>query len=150
MSFHFFSKPKVFGNVRHDSVKSDIGRHNNFSNFFYALLLLFRYLFITVASYPFVVTSCIVLTSIIRMSLCSFRCATGESWQAVMLACRSGMECQLQGHHRQHALGSVITISSNSSHNHTKPEPWILPKCGSNFAYLYFCSFVFLSSFLVS
>ena len=146
MSSHFFSKPKVFGNVRHDSVKSDIGRHNNFSNFFYALLLLFRYFVHDCCFNLFVVPSLISFSTNNRMSLYLFRCATGESWQAVMLACRAGMECQLQGHQRHHAFESIITTSSNSSNNQTKNDA----KCGSNFAYLYFCSFVFLSSFLVS
>jgi hypothetical protein len=90
---------QVFGNVRHDSGRSEITRHNNFANFFHALMLLFR-------------------------------CATGESWQAVMLACKAGAECQPPYNSRQGGKGSV--------------------KCGSDLAYLYFCSFVFLSSFLVS
>ena len=79
-----------------------------------------------------------------------FRCATGESWQAVMLACRAGMECHLHVHGRQSLLSNFTTISTYLSHNHTKHENGPPPKCGSNFAYLYFCSFVFLSSFLVS
>jgi hypothetical protein len=57
------------------------------------------------------------------------RCATGESWQAVMLACKAGADCQPPVSGRPHLKGN---------------------KCGSDFAYLYFCSFVFLSSFLVS
>ncbi|UJR21745.1 hypothetical protein I4U23_024820 [Adineta vaga] len=89
---------QVFGNVRHDSGKTEITRHNNFANFFSALMLLFR-------------------------------CATGESWQAVMLACKAGAECQLPANER-------VPIKSK-------------PTCGSNIAYAYFCSFVFLSSFLM-
>ncbi|CAF3829900.1 unnamed protein product [Rotaria sp. Silwood1] len=89
---------QVFGNVRHDSGKSEINRHNNFANFLYALMLLFR-------------------------------CATGESWQAVMLACKAGVDCQPP-------YNSGYQAKTTS-------------KCGSNFAYLYFCSFVFLSSFLM-
>ncbi|CAF0900785.1 unnamed protein product [Rotaria sordida] len=89
---------QVFGNVRHDSGKSEISRHNNFANFLYALMLLFR-------------------------------CATGESWQAVMLACKAGVECQPPYNSRYQAKSTT--------------------KCGSDFAYLYFCSFVFLSSFLM-
>ncbi|CAM4922480.1 unnamed protein product [Rotaria socialis] len=89
---------QVFGNVRQDSGKSEITRHNNFANFLYALMLLFR-------------------------------CATGESWQAVMLACRAEVECQPPYNSRYHGKST--------------------PKCGSDFAYLYFCSFVFFSSFLM-
>ena len=58
------------------------------------------------------------------------RCATGESWQAVMLACKAGAECQPPSNNRQPGKYST--------------------KCGSDLAYAYFCSFVFLSSFLVS
>jgi hypothetical protein len=47
-----------------------------------------------------------------------------------MLACKSGVECQ-----------APVTARPNDKAKHT---------CGSDFAYLYFCSFVFLSSFLVS
>jgi hypothetical protein len=76
-----------------------------------------------------------------------FRCATGESWQAVMLACKAGVECQLSYHTRQYQQTGVITNSSHLSPGHSKGG---YPKCGSDFAYAYFCSFVFLSSFLVS
>jgi hypothetical protein len=80
-----------------------------------------------------------------------FRCATGESWQAVMLACKSGVDCQLSFHNRQYQNTGLATTSSyfpiihtkGGGHGHTT-------RCGSDFAYLYFCSFVFLSSFLVS
>lgn len=53
------------------------------------------------------------------------RCATGEAWHLVMLACLSGAPC-----HPNSGLGEN--------------------ECGLDFAYLYFSSFVFLSSFLVS
>ena len=47
-AYRFFSShlipTKVFGNVRQDSGNTEINRHNNFANFFYALMLLFRYL----------------------------------------------------------------------------------------------------------
>ncbi|CAF1504754.1 unnamed protein product [Adineta ricciae] len=103
---------QVFGNVRHDSAKSEISRHNNFSNFFYALLLLFR-------------------------------CATGESWQAVMLACKAGVECHSAFSNKPYHQTSV------ASGSHHKIGHSIGHRCGSDFAYLYFCSFVFLSSFLM-
>jgi hypothetical protein len=76
-----------------------------------------------------------------------FRCATGESWQAVMLACKSGVECQVAVHTRHYQANGLPINSSHLSMPHGKGN---FPKCGSDFAYLYFCSFVFLSSFLVS
>jgi len=53
------------------------------------------------------------------------RCATGESWQQIMLACMEGKECD--------------PLSSGAGTN----------TCGMNFAIPYFVSFVFFSSFLV-
>ncbi|CAH8485674.1 unnamed protein product [Heterobilharzia americana] len=50
-----------------------------------------------------------------------FRCATGESWQEIMLACTYGQEC--------------VNRSSNN--------------CGSNASYAYFVSFNFFCSFLM-
>ncbi|XP_073727831.1 voltage-dependent R-type calcium channel subunit alpha-1E [Misgurnus anguillicaudatus] len=61
-----------------------------------------------------------------------FRSATGESWQEIMLSCLSGKECE--------------------------PDPSIAPPfispdheggCGTDFAYFYFVSFIFFSSFLM-
>lgn len=85
---------QVFGNIKLDS-HTDLNRHNNFRNFLYALMLLFR-------------------------------CATGENWQAIMIACLSGQTCDPE----------------------SNLEP---PKtCGSSaIAYVYFVSFMFLSSFLM-
>ncbi|KRX96013.1 Voltage-dependent calcium channel type A subunit alpha-1, partial [Trichinella pseudospiralis] len=53
-----------------------------------------------------------------------FRCATGEAWQEVTLACIANRKCDPR------------TGKLNS-------------ECGTNFAYVYFTSFVFLSSFLM-
>uniref|UniRef100_A0A8C2J5F2 Voltage-dependent P/Q-type calcium channel subunit alpha-1A n=1 Tax=Cyprinus carpio TaxID=7962 RepID=A0A8C2J5F2_CYPCA len=53
-----------------------------------------------------------------------FRSATGEAWHEIMLACLGGMECD------------------ESSGNEGS-------ECGSNFAYAYFVSFIFLCSFLM-
>uniref|UniRef100_A0A8C2JMJ3 Voltage-dependent P/Q-type calcium channel subunit alpha-1A n=1 Tax=Cyprinus carpio TaxID=7962 RepID=A0A8C2JMJ3_CYPCA len=53
-----------------------------------------------------------------------FRSATGEAWHEIMLACLGGMECD-----------------DNSGNEG--------PECGSNFAYAYFVSFIFLCSFLM-
>ncbi|XP_056598703.1 voltage-dependent R-type calcium channel subunit alpha-1E [Triplophysa dalaica] len=61
-----------------------------------------------------------------------FRSATGESWQEIMLSCLSRKECE--------------------------PDPSIAPPftspdhqggCGTDFAYFYFVSFIFFSSFLM-
>jgi hypothetical protein len=79
-----------------------------------------------------------------------FRCATGESWQAVMLACKAGAECQPSLHARQYQqTGMTTTTTPYFPIMHIKGGHSELKTCGSNFAYLYFCSFVFLSSFLV-
>lgn len=52
------------------------------------------------------------------------RCATGEAWQEVMLACLANSPCAEQ--------------SDTQGDN-----------CGTNFGYAYFTSFIFLCSFLV-
>lgn len=54
------------------------------------------------------------------------RCATGESWPNIMLACRKPAKCDI-------AAGKA----SNE-------------ECGSTLAYAYFVSFIFFCSFLVS
>ncbi|XP_056104649.1 calcium channel, voltage-dependent, P/Q type, alpha 1A subunit, b isoform X4 [Rhinichthys klamathensis goyatoka] len=53
-----------------------------------------------------------------------FRSATGEAWHDIMLACLGGKKCDEK--------------SGNEG-----------PECGSNFAYAYFVSFIFLCSFLM-
>ncbi|KAK3519972.1 hypothetical protein QTP70_009637 [Hemibagrus guttatus] len=53
-----------------------------------------------------------------------FRSATGEAWHDIMLSCLGGKECD--------------PLSGNRE-----------PECGSEFAYLYFVSFIFLCSFLM-
>lgn len=60
----------------------------------------------------------------------NFRCATGEGWQDIMMACSGGKECAL--------AGSYV-------YNRDKGNA-----CGNDLSYIYFTSFVFLSSFLVS
>lgn len=58
-------------------------------------------------------------------SACFFwRSATGEAWHEIMLACLGNKECD--------------PLSGNTD-----------PECGSQFAYLYFVSFIFFCSFLV-
>uniref|UniRef100_A0A672KUV7 Voltage-dependent L-type calcium channel subunit alpha n=1 Tax=Sinocyclocheilus grahami TaxID=75366 RepID=A0A672KUV7_SINGR len=56
-----------------------------------------------------------------------FRCATGEAWQLIMLACLPGKQCD-----------------SESDYN-----PGEEKSCGSNFAILYFISFYMLCAFLI-
>ncbi|KAK1802413.1 hypothetical protein P4O66_022079 [Electrophorus voltai] len=53
-----------------------------------------------------------------------FRSATGEAWHEIMLSCLGGMACD--------------PASGNEN-----------DECGSNFAYIYFVSFIFLCSFLM-
>nr|XP_046247844.1 voltage-dependent R-type calcium channel subunit alpha-1E isoform X2 [Scatophagus argus] len=57
-----------------------------------------------------------------------FRSATGESWQEIMLSCLAGQKCETD---------PALSMSD--------PEGG----CGSDFAYFYFVSFIFFSSFLM-
>ncbi|XP_061540658.1 voltage-dependent R-type calcium channel subunit alpha-1E [Phycodurus eques] len=61
-----------------------------------------------------------------------FRSATGESWQEIMLSCLGGQQCEAD--------------PSNSSPVLNTEQEAI---CGSDFAYFYFVSFIFFSSFLM-
>ncbi|XP_026161077.1 voltage-dependent R-type calcium channel subunit alpha-1E [Mastacembelus armatus] len=56
-----------------------------------------------------------------------FRSATGESWQEIMLSCLGGQQCELDP-----------SLTSDQEGG-----------CGSDFAYFYFVSFIFFSSFLM-
>ncbi|XP_078212911.1 voltage-dependent L-type calcium channel subunit alpha-1S isoform X4 [Callithrix jacchus] len=56
-----------------------------------------------------------------------FRCATGEAWQEILLACSYGKLCDPES---EYAPGEEYT-------------------CGTNFAYYYFISFYMLCAFLV-
>lgn len=56
------------------------------------------------------------------------RCATGEAWQEILLACSYGKLCDPES---DYAPGEEYT-------------------CGTNFAYYYFISFYMLCAFLVS
>uniref|UniRef100_A0AC34F530 EF-hand domain-containing protein n=1 Tax=Panagrolaimus sp. ES5 TaxID=591445 RepID=A0AC34F530_9BILA len=58
-----------------------------------------------------------------------FRCATGEAWQDIMMACTSGRACA--------KMSTAMLVGDKSQ------------TCGSNMSYAYFTSFVFLSSFLM-
>lgn len=59
-----------------------------------------------------------------------FRCATGEAWQDIMMACTVGKKCAMPN-----SMDSNLLKGTS---------------CGTNVSYAYFTSFVFLSSFLVS
>ncbi|XP_036939940.1 voltage-dependent R-type calcium channel subunit alpha-1E isoform X3 [Acanthopagrus latus] len=61
-----------------------------------------------------------------------FRSATGESWQEIMLSCLSGQECEPDP--------SISPLTTSPDH---------LGGCGTDFAYCYFVSFIFFSSFLM-
>ncbi|VDM36391.1 unnamed protein product [Toxocara canis] len=58
-----------------------------------------------------------------------FRCATGEAWQDIMMACTAGKYC-----------AKPNTFEMNLVKG---------PTCGTQMSYAYFTSFVFLSSFLM-
>ncbi|XP_059539982.1 voltage-dependent L-type calcium channel subunit alpha-1C isoform X28 [Myotis daubentonii] len=58
-----------------------------------------------------------------------FRCATGEAWQDIMLACMPGKKC----------------APESEPHNSTEGEA----PCGSSFAVFYFISFYMLCAFLI-
>uniref|UniRef100_A0A8C9T2E7 Calcium voltage-gated channel subunit alpha1 E n=1 Tax=Scleropages formosus TaxID=113540 RepID=A0A8C9T2E7_SCLFO len=58
-----------------------------------------------------------------------FRSATGESWQEIMLSCLGGQDCEPD---------PSIEQSPDSNED-----------CGTDFAYFYFVSFIFFSSFLM-
>ncbi|XP_068447604.1 voltage-dependent R-type calcium channel subunit alpha-1E isoform X2 [Clinocottus analis] len=61
-----------------------------------------------------------------------FRSATGESWQEIMLSCLGGQKCETDT-----SLSSAVPTSGPDG------------GCGSDFAYFYFVSFIFFSSFLM-
>ncbi|XP_035491079.2 voltage-dependent R-type calcium channel subunit alpha-1E isoform X8 [Scophthalmus maximus] len=61
-----------------------------------------------------------------------FRSATGESWQEIMLSCLSGQECEPDP--------SISPLTLSPDHE---------GGCGTDFAYCYFVSFIFFSSFLM-
>ncbi len=65
------------------------------------------------------------------LMMTSRRCATGEAWQDVMLAVRSGRKCE------QDRSEGAEKLSDTD-------------ECGSEFAHIYFISFYMLCAFLVS
>merc|ERR1719220_574501 len=72
--------------------------------------------------------------SFVSAILVLFRCATGEAWPNIMLACAEGRQCDPGALKRNDTTGVLL-------------EPGKL--CGSNFTYAYFVSFIFLCSFLM-
>lgn len=148
----------MFGNIA-ISIKlnpeSSLNRHTNFRTFIQGLMLLFRQVFFALAFsticpyeqargfrfYPGSFcnneadstrirpksSSPSWVSSLFLIGFC-FRCATGESWQAIMLSCRSGRACDPK---------SRTTEETKNS-------------CGSDLAYSYFVTFIFLCSFLVN
>eukprot|EP00094_Tigriopus_californicus_P003244 TCALIF_03120-PB protein Name:"Similar to cac Voltage-dependent calcium channel type A subunit alpha-1 (Drosophila melanogaster)" AED:0.11 eAED:0.11 QI:85/0.68/0.56/1/0.86/0.86/30/131/2029 len=63
-----------------------------------------------------------------------FRCATGEAWPSIMLACEAGSPCDPASYKVNETTGKVIDPDKT---------------CGSPFSYTYFVSFIFLCSFLM-
>ncbi|XP_040581847.1 voltage-dependent calcium channel type A subunit alpha-1 isoform X6 [Lepeophtheirus salmonis] len=63
-----------------------------------------------------------------------FRCATGEAWPSIMLACEAGKRCDERNHKYNLTSGKILD-----------PEK----TCGSSMSYVYFVSFIFLCSFLM-
>lgn len=70
----------------------------------------------------------ILMLYYLGVCVCVSRSATGESWQEIMLSCLGGQKCETD---------PAVPASD--------PEGG----CGSDFAYFYFVSFIFFSSFLV-
>ena len=62
------------------------------------------------------------------------RCATGEAWPDIMLACEGGRPCDEKSYNRNRTTGKLLN-----------PEQ----SCGSNATYLYFVSFIFFCSFIM-
>ena len=58
-----------------------------------------------------------------------FRCATGEAWPSIMLACESGVACDPGAHEYNETTGKIMN-----------PDK----RCGTHMAYYYFVSFIFL------
>ncbi len=68
------------------------------------------------------------------MKFIFFRCATGEAWPSIMLACEAGQPCADGAMKRNMTTGELLDINQT---------------CGSSMTYTYFVSFIFLCSFLM-
>ena len=62
------------------------------------------------------------------------RCATGEAWPDIMLACEGGRPCDEKSYSRNETTGRLLNPDQT---------------CGSNATYLYFVSFIFFCSFIM-
>ncbi len=118
-----FLTPQMFGKIGLRD-HSQINRNNNFQTFPQAVLLLFRSVFL-LCSLSLSFTHLMSLSHIDVVHFC--RCATGEAWQEIMLACSPNRPCE---------KGTEVSHSSED--------------CGSHFAIIYFVSFYMLCAFLVS
>lgn len=118
------SSLQVFGKIAMVD-GTQINRNNNFQTFPQAVLMLFR---CCAASLPFFPSFEASVCLMERPAGLGVRCATGEAWQEIMLACLPGKLCD-----------------SESDYN-----PGEEKTCGSNFAIIYFISFYMLCAFLVT
>ena len=62
------------------------------------------------------------------------RCATGEAWPDIMLACTGGQQCDPRSHRYNATTGELLD-----------PEK----TCGSPLSYFYFVSFIFFCTFIM-
>ena len=73
-----------------------------------------------------------IIISGTSLSVNGCRCATGEAWPDIMLACTGGQRCDPRAHRYN---GTTIL----------DPEK----TCGSPIAYVYFVSFIFFCTFIM-
>ncbi|KZS08153.1 Voltage-dependent calcium channel type A subunit alpha-1 [Daphnia magna] len=125
--------PEVFGNILLEPGTTHIHRHNNFRSFIQGLMLLFRQVVVSMSHTK-------MLRSKANSRYFNFhdleisaygQCATGEAWPNIMLSCIRGRQCDPRA--LKFENGQVIEDK----------------ECGSNLAYAYFVSFIFLCSFLM-
>lgn len=121
---NWMSVLQVFGKIAMVD-GTQINRNNNFQTFPQAVLMLFRCRFWNFSFSPLVKCR---RASLSGLAVLPFRCATGEAWQEIMLACLPGKLCD-----------------SESDYN-----PGEERTCGSSFAIIYFISFYMLCAFLVT
>lgn len=94
-----------------------------------SLYISFVYLYMCVSLHAYLRRRVCISVDVCACTCLSTRCATGEAWQEIMLACSPQKPCE---------KGST---NENSPHNED---------CGSQFAIIYFVSFYMLCAFLVS
>ncbi|KAK0135864.1 Voltage-dependent L-type calcium channel subunit alpha-1D [Merluccius polli] len=124
---------QVFGKIAMVD-HTHINRNNNFQTFPQAVLLLFRFVrgqgsdqdphrFFPMSTWEELFCVCVWC---LMEALC-LRCATGEAWQEIMLACMPGKLCDPESDYNP---GEEMT-------------------CGSGFAIIYFITFYMLCAFLI-